>query len=82
MAKSATVVQEPSQNINVANQVVVPLIHVETVLNKVIPDLEKVLHSIQGWDNEDETKRCITKEDIEMALSTMRKRMVSEIRYL
>ena len=65
---------------NVIDQVVVPLVHVESVLNRVIPDLERVLQVIQGWDNPNGSKRCITKEDIQQAMNSMRTRMVTEIR--
>lgn len=75
-----SVVAERPSSENLINQVVVPLIHVEAVLNRVIPDLEKVLKVIQGWDKPNESKRCITKQDIEQALGVMRTRMVTEIR--
>lgn len=81
MEQSSLLTERQSDQFNVINQVVVPLIHVEAVLNRVIPDLEKVLFLIQSWDEPNESKRCITKQDIEQALAGMRTRMVTEIRY-
>ena len=75
-------VEQKSDQFDVIHQVVVPLIHVEAVLNRVIPDLEKVLSLIQRWDQPDDSKRCITKADIDQALTMMRTRMVREIRYI
>ena len=75
-------VERKSEQFDVIHQVVVPLIHVEAVLNRVIPDLEKVLSMIQRWDQPDDSKRCITKADIDQALTMMRTRMVREIRYI
>ena len=66
----------------VGEQNVVPLDHVEAVLNRVIPDLEHALHAIQ--DNSSQVtptkERCITKNDLEQALAMMRLQMVTEIR--
>ena len=61
---------------------VVPLGHIEAVLNRVIPDLEHALHAIQ--DNYSPVsparEKCITKTDLEQALAMMRLQMVTEIR--
>ena len=80
MAKISVPLEKPREEIDKASQVVVPLFHVESVLNKVIPDLEKVLHLIQGWDQPDGSKLSITKGDIEKAVSVMKNRLVSELR--
>ena len=81
MEQISLLTERQSEQFNVINQVVVSLNHVEAVLNRVIPDLEKVLFLIPGWDEPNESKRCITKQDIEQALAGMRTRMVTEIRY-
>ena len=62
---------------------VVPLDHVEAVLNRVIPDLENALHTIQENSEKTSPKRgkCITKQDLEQALAMMRLQMVTEIRF-
>ena len=61
---------------------VVPLDHVEAVLNRVIPDLEHALHAIQDNANpvSPAREKCITKSDLEHALAMMRLQMVTEIR--
>ena len=82
MDENDLLVERKSEQFDVIHQVVVPLIHVEAVLNRVIPDLEKVLSLIQRWDQQDDSKRCITKADIDQALTMMSTRMVREIRYI
>ena len=66
----------------VEEQSVVPLDHVEAVLNRVIPDLEQALHAIQENSSQvtPARERCITKGDLEQALAMMRLQMVTEIR--
>ena len=71
-----------NEQINMVNQIVVPLIHVESVLNRVIPDLQKILSFIQKWDEPAGSERCITGNDINEALAKLRKRMVKEIRLI
>ena len=71
-----------SEQINMVDQIVVPLIHVESVLNRVIPDLQKILSFIQKWDEPAGSERSITGNDINEALAKVRKRMVKEIRLM
>ena len=58
----------PSEN-------VVPVDHVEEVINRVMVDLEQVLHEPEGPE-----RTYITKEDLERSLQMMKLQIVTEIR--
>ena len=59
----------PSEN-------VVPVDHVEEVINRVMEDIEQVLHEAKGPESE----RFITHEDLERSLQMMKLQIVTEIR--
>ena len=55
---------------------VVPVDHVEEVINRVMVDIEQVLHESKG------PERFITHEDLERSLQMMKLQIVTEIRSL
>ena len=55
---------------------VVPVDHVEEVINRVMEDIEQVLHGAKGPESE----RFITHKDLERSLQMMKLQIVTEIR--
>ena len=66
--------QEANRNVVGPSENVVPVDHVEEVINRVMVDIEQVLHESKGPET------FITHEDLEKSLQMMKLQIVTEIR--
>ena len=66
--------QEATRNVVGPSENVVPVDHVEEVINRVMVDIEQVLHESRGPET------FITHEDLEKSLQMMKLQIVTEIR--
>ena len=66
--------QEANRNVVGPSENVVPVDHVEEVINRVMVDIEQVLHESRGPET------FITHEDLEKSLQMMKLQIVTEIR--
>ena len=66
--------QEGNRNVVGPSENVVPVDHVEEVINRVMVDIEQVLHESKGPET------FITHEDLEKSLQMMKLQIVTEIR--
>ena len=68
--------QEANRNVVGPSENVVPVDHVEEVINRVMVDIEQVLHESKGPET------FITHEDLEKSLQMMKLQIVTEIRLM
>ena len=68
--------QEANRNVVGPSENVVPVDHVEEVINRVMVDIEQVLHESRGPET------FITHEDLEKSLQMMKLQIVTEIRLM
>ena len=68
--------QEANRNVVGPSENVVPVDHAEEVINRVMVDIEQVLHESKGPET------FITHEDLEKSLQMMKLQIVTEIRLM